>query len=229
MTVQYNKLYFDMNNQNYDGQPGTPGTPSTEVDIDNTEDIDSYEKLFQDSYKEHLKSVKTSELLRNLQAEEDPENREVSTRHPVAEGRIFIGMAGVELVRSREEGIGRRESGGNMEGSSSSRSLLAVAEVAGLLGARKTGELVPEYWSGGGGGGVVEVRAWLEEESLEVRVRVQVTTPTTPPCSLQVCGEAGEDLTTPALTGCSLALVSVFQAVREVCPGCEVRGVRLLP
>jgi len=77
--------------------------------------------------------------------------------------------------------------------------ILTVAEVAGILGAKKTSELVPHYFSN-----VVhkvEIDIDLDTRASEVIVTVAVV--------------GDKDSTTKALIGCSIALVTIFDHFKE--------------
>ena len=190
----YNRIYFNLNNQGNKEKRNID--LNMETNIDDPEAIDSYEKLYQDSYSEHEKSVKKWTLLKQLQ-DSNQEDRQDCFHNPRAEGRIYIGDAGVQLLR-------RRVSEGG-------RDILTVAEVAASLGCRRMGDLVPGFHSAREER--VEVRAILEHQVVVVTV--------------EVFGQEGEDCRTKAFTGCFLALANIYHAVKETSSDCSVRDIKV--
>ena len=190
----YNQLYFHLNNQG--NKENMNIVPNMETNIDDPEAIDSYEQMYQDSYSKHVKSVKKRTLLKQLQ-DSSQEDRQDCFHNPRAEGRIYIGDAGVELLR-------RRVSEGG-------RDILTVAEVAASLGCRRLGDLVPGFHSAREER--VEVRAILEHQVVVVTV--------------EVFGQEGEDCRTKAFTGCFLALANIYHAVKETISDCSVRDIKV--
>jgi len=122
---KYNKLYFKLNNQipsmmkNENQQEVMLN--GIETDLDSVEEIDSYEKLFLDSYNEHSKSFKVKPT---------DEKERVSTKlsHPIVEGRLLVGDTGLQLL---EEGC----------------KVCEQAEVAASLAAKRCGDLVAGHFS----------------------------------------------------------------------------------
>merc|ERR1719234_1432086 len=92
-----------------------------ETDLDSVEEIDSYEKLFLDSYNEHSKSFKVKP------AEGKERVPSVELFNPIVEGRLLVGDAGVQLL---EGGC----------------KVVEQAEVAASLAAKRCGDLVADHF-----------------------------------------------------------------------------------
>ena len=88
---KYNSLYFKLNRQipsmKIDTNHQQVMLNGIETDLDSVEEIDSYEKLFLDSYNEHSKNFKVEQT--------DGKGRTLS---PAVEGRLWVGDAGSQLI-----------------------------------------------------------------------------------------------------------------------------------
>ncbi len=121
----------------------------------------------------------------------------VSHRVAVAEGRI--GMLRETAARIR--------AGDHHKGD-----VLGVARIAGIMGAKRAGELIPLCHPLG------LSRVALELEAGEDHVRVQAT------CEVQ--GQTGVEM--EALTAVSVALLTIYDMCKAVDRGMRIEGVRLL-
>ena len=119
---KYNSLYFQLNRQ----IPSMKNESQQQVmlngietDLDSVEEIDSYEKLFLDSYNEHFKNFKVKQA--------DGKERESGEQlNQLVEGRLCVGVAGMQLLESGK--------------------VVDQAEVAASLIAKRSGDLVAEHF-----------------------------------------------------------------------------------
>jgi len=182
----YNNLYYNLHSQQVPRK-------TTGVDISNFEAIDNYEKLFEDSYRKHIFNTRITEEAKNFDAENSydlglpsvTQNEGSEKSSPTdmqklvkAQGRIFVGKDIMNRIVNNKI----------------KKDILTVAEIAGILGAKKTSELVPHYFSSS----VQSVKVDIE---LDVDMHEVIVT-------TAVHGD--EDCRAKALTGCSIALVTIF-------------------
>jgi cyclic pyranopterin monophosphate synthase len=121
----------------------------------------------------------------------------VSHRVAIAEGRI--GM--------QPETAARIRAGDHRKGD-----VLGVARIAGIMAAKRTGDLIPLCHPIG------LSRVALELETGDDHVRVQAT------CEVQ--GQTGVEM--EALTAVSIALLTIYDMCKAVDRGMHIEGVRLL-
>ena len=122
-----------------------------------------------------------------------------SERTAVAEGEIRMSREAYDLVASHSVAKG---------------DVLAVAEVAGVMGAKRTGELIPLCHPLGLD--VARVEARLEPELPGVRVRATV----------KVTARTGVEM--EALTAVSVALLTVYDMVKAVDRTMVIGDVKLV-
>lgn len=122
-----------------------------------------------------------------------------SERVAVAEGSIRMSREAYDLVAAH--GVAKGD-------------VLAVAEVAGVMGAKRTGELIPLCHPLGLD--VARVEARLEPELPGVRVRATV----------KVTARTGVEM--EALTAVSVALLTVYDMVKAVDRGMVIGDVMLV-
>ncbi|AGA35222.1 Molybdenum cofactor biosynthesis protein MoaC [Thioalkalivibrio nitratireducens DSM 14787] len=121
----------------------------------------------------------------------------VSHRVAVAEGTIHM----------QPETAARIRAGDHRKGD-----VLGVARVAGIMAAKRTGELIPLCHPIG------LTRVALDFDTCADRVRVQAT------CEVQ--GQTGVEM--EALTAVSVALLTIYDMCKAVDRGMRIDGVRLL-
>lgn len=126
----------------------------------------------------------------------DVTNKDVTFRQAEAEGRVRMAPETVELVRT----------GGTPKGD-----VLAVAQVAGVMAAKRTHELIPmchplRLTA-------VDLSFTLEESAVHIRSKVK--------CK----GETGVEM--EALTAVSAAALTVYDMCKAVQRDMEIAGVRL--
>jgi cyclic pyranopterin phosphate synthase len=122
-----------------------------------------------------------------------------SERVAVAEGQIRMSSEAFELVAAH--GVAKGD-------------VLGVAEVAGVMGAKRTGELIPLCHPLGLD--VARVEARLEPELPGVRVRATV----------KVTARTGVEM--EALTAVSVALLTVYDMVKAVDHSMVISDVKLV-
>lgn len=127
----------------------------------------------------------------------DVGGKPTSHRVAIAEGRICM-MA---------ETAARISAGDHRKGD-----VLGIARIAGIMAAKRTGELIPLCHPIG------LTRVALELEAGTDHVRVQAT------CEVQ--GQTGVEM--EALTAVSVALLTVYDMCKAVDRGMRIEGVRLL-
>ena len=122
-----------------------------------------------------------------------------SERTAVAEGTIRMSREAFDLVAAN--GVAKGD-------------VLAVAEVAGVLGAKRTGELIPLCHPLGLD--LIQVEAALEDSLPGVRVRA----------TAKVTARTGVEM--EALTAVTVALLTVYDMVKAVDRGMVIGDVRLV-
>ena len=122
-----------------------------------------------------------------------------SQRTAVAEGAVRMSREAFELVASQAVAKG---------------DVLAVAEVAGAMGAKRTGELIPLCHPVGLD--LVEVEARLEPELPGVRITAMA----------KATGRTGVEM--EALTSVAVACLTVYDMVKAVDRGMTIEDVRLV-
>lgn len=129
----------------------------------------------------------------------DVSGKPVTLRTAVAEGAVRMSATAYELVAAN--GVAKGD-------------VLAVAEVAGTMGAKRAGELIPLCHPLGLDSIVVEAR--LDPELPGVRITATAT----------ATGRTGVEM--EALTAVAVACLTVYDMVKAVDREMEVAGVRLL-
>jgi cyclic pyranopterin phosphate synthase len=129
----------------------------------------------------------------------DVGDKPVSERVAVAEGTIRMSKEAFELVAA--QGVAKGD-------------VLGVAEVAGVMAAKRTGELIPLCHPLGLD--VAQVEARLEPELPGVRVQATV----------KVTARTGVEM--EALTAVSVALLTVYDMVKAVDRGMVIGDVKLV-
>lgn len=129
----------------------------------------------------------------------DVGEKPVSERTAVAEGAVRMSPEAFELVAAQAVAKG---------------DVLAVAEVAGAMAAKRTGELIPLCHPLGLD--LVQVEARLEPELPGVRVTV----------TAKATGRTGVEM--EALTAIAVACLTVYDMVKAVDRGMVIEDVRLL-
>lgn len=127
----------------------------------------------------------------------DVGGKPVSHRIAVAEGQIVMQPETAERIRAGEHRKG---------------DVLGVARIAGIMAAKRTGELIPLCHPIG------LTRVALEFETGIDRVRAQAT------CEVQ--GQTGVEM--EALAAVSVALLTIYDMCKAVDRGMRIEGVRLL-
>lgn len=129
----------------------------------------------------------------------DVTNKDVTRRRAVAEGRIVMQAATLEKIRA-----GRSEKGDPIQ----------VAELAGIMGSKKTADLIPLCHP-------------LPDTSVEVRLETDEKLPgIVARAEARVTGRTGVEM--EALTAVSIALLTVYDMVKAVDRGMRIENVRLL-
>jgi cyclic pyranopterin phosphate synthase len=129
----------------------------------------------------------------------DVSGKPVTLRTATAEGAVRMSAAAYELVSAN--GVAKGD-------------VLAVAEVAGTMGAKRTGELIPLCHPLGLDSITVEAR--LAPELPGVRIAATAT----------ATGRTGVEM--EALTAVAVACLTVYDMVKAVDREMEVEGIRLM-
>jgi cyclic pyranopterin phosphate synthase len=129
----------------------------------------------------------------------DVGGKDVSQRTAIAEGAVRMSQEAFELVAAQAAPKG---------------DVLAVAEVAGVMAAKRTGELIPLCHPLGLD--LIEVEARLEPELPGVRVRA----------TAKVTARTGVEM--EALTAVAVACLTVYDMVKAVDRGMVIEDVRLV-
>ncbi len=129
----------------------------------------------------------------------DVGGKEVTERRAAATGRIRMSP---ECFHAVEKGALKKGD------------VLGVAQIAGIMGAKKTGELIPLCHPLALSN--CQVNLSLLRESCEVEVR----------CTVKCSGRTGVEM--EALTGASVALLTVYDMCKALDRGMEIGQIRLL-
>lgn len=124
--------------------------------------------------------------------------KEETAREAIAEGRILMSRECFEKVKEGEMGKG---------------DVLGVARVAGIMGAKKTSELIPlchllNLTK-------VEISFELEEVTSSVRAA----------CTVRTTGKTGVEM--EALTGVQISLLTIYDMCKAVDKGMEMTDIHL--
>lgn len=129
----------------------------------------------------------------------DVSDKEASTRRAVAEGRVVLSHGAYEIARTR----------GSKKGD-----VCAVAELAGVTGAKKTADLIPLCHPLALTGVAVEVSFDDAREALTVRASVKTTSQT------------GVEM--EALTAVSTACLTIYDMLKAIDKTMRIENIRLI-
>jgi cyclic pyranopterin phosphate synthase len=127
----------------------------------------------------------------------DVGDKSITHRVAIAEGRIYMQPETLQRIR---------------EGRHAKGDVLGIARVAGIMGAKRTGDLIPLCHPIG----LTRVALELDIESTAVRVQA----------TCEVHARTGVEM--EALTAVSTALLTVYDMCKAVDRGMVIDGVRLL-
>ena len=121
-----------------------------------------------------------------------------TAREAIAEGRISMNQECFDQVKAGNTGKG---------------DVLGVARIAGIMGAKKTSELIPlchllSLTK-------AEIDFELEEETCSVRTI----------CTVRTTGKTGVEM--EALTGVQIALLTIYDMCKAIDKGMEMNGIHL--
>lgn len=129
----------------------------------------------------------------------DVGTKEITEREAVVEGRIFMHPDTLRLI---------------MQGSHKKGDVLGIARVAGIMGAKKTSDLVPLCHPIM----ITNVELDLTPESESNSVYCT--------CSVRCNGQTGVEM--EALCAAQIALLTIYDMCKAVDRGMEITGVRLM-
>lgn len=129
----------------------------------------------------------------------DVSSKDVTSRRAVAEGRILMAAATVEAIKTGQTPKGDP---------------IKVAELAGIMGGKKTADLIPLCHALPGAS--VHVSLEIDEALPGVRARAEAT----------VSGRTGVEM--EALTAVAVALLTVYDMAKAIDREMRIEGVRLL-
>ena len=129
----------------------------------------------------------------------DVSGKNVTYRTAVATGEIHVGEAIMEAVK---------------EGSVKKGDVLGVARIAGIMGAKKTSELIPLCHILNLS--KLEVEFIFNDNTFEIETR----------CTAKTTGKTGVEM--EALTGVNVALLTIYDMCKAVDKGMEINEVHLL-
>ncbi|MBR1657802.1 MAG: cyclic pyranopterin monophosphate synthase MoaC [Synergistaceae bacterium] len=125
--------------------------------------------------------------------------KDITQRKAVAEGSIHVNSETFRLIKT----------GGMKKGD-----VLTVAQVAGIMGAKRTPDIIPMCHPINING--ADISFTLDEENLAVRVRAEVS------CS----GRTGVEM--EALTSVSIALLTIYDMCKAVQKDMEITDIHLI-
>jgi cyclic pyranopterin phosphate synthase len=129
----------------------------------------------------------------------DVTGKDPSVRRAVAEGRILMAAETLEQIRS---------------GSSPKGDPLQVAQIAGIMAGKRTGELIPLCHQ------LPAASIYLALEADEALPGIVAT------AEARITGQTGVEM--EALTAVSVALLTVYDMVKGIDRSMSIEGVRLL-
>lgn len=129
----------------------------------------------------------------------DVGEKAVTTREALAEGRVAMEKATLDLIRS---------------GLSKKGDVIAVARIAGIMAAKKTHELIPLCHP------LLLTKVSVEIEPDEVLPGLYVR------ALARVSGQTGVEM--EALTAVSVACLTIYDMAKAVDRGMRIEGIRLL-
>jgi cyclic pyranopterin phosphate synthase len=129
----------------------------------------------------------------------DVTGKDPSARRAVAEGRILMDADTLERIRS---------------GTSPKGDPLQVAQIAGIMAGKRTGELIPLCHQ-------------LPAASIDLALEADAALPgIVATAEARISGQTGVEM--EALTAVSVALLTVYDMVKGIDRGMRIEGVRLL-
>lgn len=127
----------------------------------------------------------------------DVSAKDSTERTAIAEGYIAMSAASLEAVRARAFAKG---------------DVLTVAQLAGIMGAKRTSDLIPLCHP-----------LPLSNSKVEMDVEEKGIRAT---CTVKTRGRTGVEM--EALTGVSIALLTIYDMCKSLDKGMEISGIRLL-
>lgn len=127
----------------------------------------------------------------------DVSEKNSTERIAVAEGRILMSPESLKGVKDRAFAKG---------------DVLTVAQLAGIMGSKRTAELIPLCHPLPLSNSKVEMT--IEEDGIRAS------------CRVKTCGQTGVEM--EALTGVSIALLTIYDMCKSVDKGMEITGIRLM-
>lgn len=127
----------------------------------------------------------------------DVSDKNVTERTALAEGRIVLSAEAMDAVKKRAFAKG---------------DVLTVAQLAGIMGSKRTSDLIPLCHPLPLSNSKVELT--IEENTIHAL------------CTVKTCGKTGVEM--EALTGVSIALLTVYDMCKSIDKGMEISGIRLL-
>ncbi len=129
----------------------------------------------------------------------DVTEKRITDRVATAVGRILVGQQTYDAIRG---------------GTAQKGDVLGVARVAGIMAAKRTHELIPMCHPLPLGKCTLDFAMLPEELAVEVR------------CTVRVAGQTGVEM--EALTGATVALLTVYDMCKAIDKGMEIQSVYLL-
>lgn len=129
----------------------------------------------------------------------DVAQKPVTNREAVAEGWIRVGPEAMKAI---------------LEGTAQKGDVLGVARVAGIMAAKQTSQLIPLCHP------LPIGRSAVDFSTDEAGGTVTAT------CAVRVTGQTGVEM--EALTGVSVALLTIYDMLKAVDRGMEIGGIRLV-
>lgn len=127
----------------------------------------------------------------------DVSDKNITERTAVAEGRIILSPQALEAIEKRAFAKG---------------DVLTVAQLAGIMGSKRTSDLIPLCHP-------------LPLSNSKVELFVEGNT-IRALCTVKTCGKTGVEM--EALTGVSVALLTIYDMCKSMDKGMEISDIRLL-
>ena len=161
---------------------------------------DKYYNLYKSSYSDHMSNLRLSHVDNDGNASMvDISDKKDSVRMAEATASIFIGREAFRLVR---------------ENSIKKGDVLNVSQLAGILGAKKTSDLIPLCHPLRLNG--IDVRLHLNENNHSIDIN----------CKVKCCEKTGVEM--EALTGASIAALTVYDMCKAVNKEMVISDIQLL-
>jgi len=193
---RYNDLYLKMHQTS---KLTLPSSASQKLSFENSDhsDIEDYEKLYFDSYNAHVMKQQVKEFEQKHMEKGKDFVEACQNKDRAVIGRLFVGKTLFQELEASK--------------------ILTTAEVAGVMAAKKTSELIPYHLN-------TTIHKIVTAASLDADTNEVVVT-----ANVENDSERG-DAITEAMIACSTALVTIFDYLVKQHPGSlpQIKNIKVV-